>query len=366
MTFQAHQVVAGFTEGDAISNEARAIRSVLRSRGYRSEIYACRDFIQPNLNDSVSPLEDLNVSSGDLVIYHHSIGSPAGDLVRALSCPRVMIHHNVTPPRLIRPYDSRIASQLEWGQRQLRLLKGSFELALADSSFSEEELKKCGYARTGVLPILLDDGHFSHKPDRRVRRKCSDDLFNILFVGRLAPNKNAHQLVRVFSIYQKFINARSRLLLIGSGGAFQGYYYGLQNMVRDLQLKDVVFGGHVTQSQLVGYYSVGDVFLCLSEHEGFCVPIIESFRYRVPVIALSRAAVPATVGEAGLLLDSAEPAFVAEALEYVRTTQGLQKKLADRGAKRFEENYSPAAVRARLEGYLDRLLAGSDASSVRQ
>jgi glycosyltransferase involved in cell wall biosynthesis len=188
------------------------------------------------------------------------------------------------------------------------------ELALGDSEFNRRELEHAGYAHTGVLPIVLDLDAYRRAPSPVVRRVYRDGRTNILFVGRVIPNKKIDDLIRVFAVYQRYVEPRSRLILVGDNRGQERYLDRLQEMVRRFDLDEVVFTGHVDDDDLMAYYSVADAFLCLSEHEGFCVPLVEAMSLGVPVVAYDAGAVADTLRGGGVLLKDKSPEIVAELL----------------------------------------------------
>ena len=142
---------------------------------------------------------------------------------------------------------------------------------------------------TGVLPVVPDFSHLEREPNDMLARQFDDEWTNILFVGRLIPNKRFDDLIRVFDVYKREFNPRSRLLLVGSYTGFEQYLGMLQQLAASLRTADVHFTGHIADEELIAFYEVADVFLCASEHEGFCVPLLEAFFMQVPVLEIGRA-----------------------------------------------------------------------------
>jgi glycosyltransferase involved in cell wall biosynthesis len=156
-------------------------------------------------------------------------------------------------------------------------------------------------------------------PDRPrppvLRRLFDDGRDNILFVGRISPNKRIDDLIRVFAVYQRFVRPASRLLLAGDYGGHERYYEALLRMTHELRLSEVVFTGHLEDDDLRACYAAASVFLCLSEHEGVGVPLLEAMSFRVPVVAFDAAAVRETLRGAGVLLRDKRPELVAELID---------------------------------------------------
>lgn len=299
---QVHQMLAAFSYGDAIGNEALRIQQILRDEGFDSEIFA--ESVHPEMAGLAKKLWDYqSVSSPDnLLILHFSIGAGVSTFAYHLPDPILLIYHNITPARWFATFHRHLAGLCYHGRRELQAFVPRTRLALGDSEFNRAELAAVGFHPTGVLPLLLDPDRLGEEPNPVVRDMFDDDKTNFLFVGRVIPNKCFHDLVKVFAFYQKFIDKNSRLLLVGEWVGFEKYYESLVRMVDELELNDVVFTGHVDDDDLAAYYQVADLFLCLSEHEGYCVPLVEAFRFGVPVMAVDAGAVPETLGDAGVLI----------------------------------------------------------------
>lgn len=298
-----HQLVAGFSRGDAISNEAVVMRQLFRSWGHESEIYCERRRILPELRGDARDLDDLKAVAqpGDVVFLHLSIGSRANELFPALPGRKAILYHNITPPEYYAFIQPATAHDLARGRQQAAALAGQAEVNLADSAYNAGELSAWGYPPAAVFPLMLDFGKLGGAPDRGLLGRFADGKTNILFVGRCAPNKKIEDVITAFAYYQKGVERESRLILAGSFAGTERYQRLLLTMVRDLKLNDVVFTGSIPQAQLNACYRSARVFLCMSEHEGFCIPLVEALVHRVPVLAYAEAAVPETLGGAGVL-----------------------------------------------------------------
>jgi glycosyltransferase involved in cell wall biosynthesis len=317
MTRHVHQVLAALSFGDAIGNEALAIQKHLRSAGFESDIFAER--VHPRMASLARPLwEYRDVSSRDTVcLFHFSIGSAAGRLAYHSPDRLVCIYHNITPAHFFLGFHPHLAGLCYHGRRELEAFAERTELALGDSEFNRRELVAAGYRRTAVLPIVLDLDAYRRTPSPVVRRLYADGRTNLLFVGRVIPNKKVDDVLRVFAVYQRYVEPRSRFLVVGDHRGHERYYDRLQQMVRAFDLDEVVFTGQVDDDDLVAYYSIADVFLCLSEHEGFCVPLIEAMSFGLPVLAYDAGAVSETLRGGGVLLKEKEPEVVAELIHRV-------------------------------------------------
>jgi L-malate glycosyltransferase len=311
---QVHQLLASFSYADAIGNEALAIQALLRESGFESEIFAER--VHPRMAGRALPLWHYpRVSSKDTVcLFHFSIGSAAGPLIHALPDRLGIIYHNITPAHFFLGFHGHLAGLCYHGRRELQAYAGRAELALGDSELNRRELQEAGFSNTGVLPIVLDLAAYREPPSPLVRRLYGDGRTNILFVGRIIPNKKIEDLIRVFAVYQRYLDPASRLLLVGDHRGHERYLARLLELRHELRVDDVVFSGQVDNDELLGYYSVAQVFLCLSEHEGYCVPLVEAMNAGLPVIAYDAGAVRETLGGGGVLLREKRPELVAELL----------------------------------------------------
>jgi glycosyltransferase involved in cell wall biosynthesis len=213
------------------------------------------------------------------------------------------------------------------GRRELTAYISRVALALGDSEFNRQELEDLGFAPTGVLPVVPDFAHLDLPPNTMTADRFDDGWTNIMFVGRVIPNKKFEDVIRAFHVYRTRHNPRSRLLLVGSYGGFEKYLAMLHSLVARLGTPDVHFLGHVSNEELTALYDVADLFLCASEHEGFCVPVIESFYKQVPVVAFAATAVPATMDGGGVLYDTKDPFEVARVMAAILDDADLEDRI---------------------------------------
>ena len=318
-----HQVLATLGYGDAIGHEVLGIQRVLRAAGYDSEIFV--ETADTDLEDLTYDYRDLvDASHPDhLLIHHFSIGSRASRVAYALPDRMALVYHNITPPEYFVGIHKQLVELCWKGRRELKAYVDRCDLALGDSEFNRQELEALGFPDTGVLPVVPDFSHLGGTPDWRIAGGFDDECTNILFVGRMIPNKRIENVIRIFHAYRTRLNPRSRLLLVGSHGGFEKYLTMLHQMVAALGTPDVHFSGHVSNQELAAYYDVADLFLCASEHEGFCVPLVEAFHMRVPVVAYAATAVPATLDGGGVLYEDRDPHHVAALVDAVLSDQTI-------------------------------------------
>jgi glycosyltransferase involved in cell wall biosynthesis len=314
---RVHQVLATLGYGDAIGHEVLGIQRVLRAAGFDSEIFV--ETADPRLEALTLDFRDLigDAAADDVLIHHFSIGSRASRTAYALPGRMALVYHNITPPEYFIGVHKDLVKLCFRGRRELTAYIDRCDVALGDSEYNRLELEALGFSRTGVLPVVPDFAHLDVPPDTRLAAKVDDGWTNVLFVGRVIPNKKFENVIRAFHVYRTRYNPRSRLLLVGSYSGFEKYLALLHSLIARLGTPDVHFFGHVSNEELTALYDVADLFLCASEHEGFCVPIIEAFHKQVPVLAYAATAVPATMDGAGVLYDTQDPLEIARLMAAV-------------------------------------------------
>ena len=330
------QFVQTYARGDAVSNDAAAIGALLRKNGFQTGLYA--EYFDPALKKTVRHISKLPAITGeDVLIYHHSIACGSLDIIRALPCRKIMVYHNITPGQFFVGYDMKMAMLCDLGRRALAALSDSFDYVLADSDYNRQELRELGYScPIDVRPILIPYSDYDQRPDQATIDRYRDGWVNILFVGRVAPNKKQEDVIRAFNCYKKCFNPRSRLILAGST-AIEEYAEQLKLYIELNDIRDVIFPGHISFAQLLALYQTADVFLCMSEHEGFCVPLLEAMYFNVPVVARAAAAVPGTLGGAGILLPDKNPALAAAAVDRLVTDAAFRQTVIEGQRRRLDD-----------------------------
>lgn len=324
-----HQVLATLGYGDAIGHEVLGIRRALQGAGYRSDIIV--ETADPRLEDLTRDYRDVvtDVTADDLLIHHFSLGSRASRTAFALPCRMALVYHNITPPEYFLGVHEQLVRQCYHGRRELLPYRARVDLALGDSEFNRQELEQLGFPKTAVLPVVPDFSHLDVTPDPRPGTAWNDETTNVLFVGRIVPNKRPDNLIRYFHAYQALFNPRSRLIVAGAYGGFETYLARLHALIARLGVRDVHLLGQVSDEELTALYDIADVFMCASEHEGFCVPIIEAFHKRVPVVAYAATAVPATMDGGGILFEDRDPRRVAALIDAVASQPALEAQVLE-------------------------------------
>lgn len=352
-----HQIVAGYANGDAISNEVRVMRDLFRSWGYEAQIYSERRRILPELRGEARDLAECrnDFHSEDVVLLHLSIGSDVNERFQGLPGRKVILYHNITPPDYFRGVQEQTAHTLARGRRQAKALAGTAEVVLADSRFNAREIEEMGHANPQVLPLVLDFSMMRNRMDRRILRQYRDGMVNILFVGRCAPNKKIEDLLNAFYYFQRYVQPASRLIHVGSYAGMERYHALLLTRSRELQLKNVEFVGSVRQDELNAYYQVSRAFVCMSDHEGFCIPLLEAMTHELPVVAYAAGAVPETLDGAGVLVHEKQYDLMAEVIGRVAEDESFRLAILN-GQRARLARYEQQDLAAELKRLLAPLL----------
>jgi L-malate glycosyltransferase len=370
-----HQIMPGFLYGDAVGNQAARIRDLLRGWGYHSQVYA--QYRDRRLDDPGRDYIRCRPAPDDLVVFHYSIGSPVTEFVRRLPCRVIVYYHNITPAGFLRGYNEPLADLLDQGRRELAWFKDA-ALALAASEYDRQEMLALGFRHVQVLPYFVTFDALRASADSAAGRQVlaryegpgSMDrdgcAVNPLFVGRLVPSKRQDDLLRAFSAYHHVINPHSRLLLVGSDSNAPGYRLELEAMATALGLSgSVVLPGAVgLREGLGGYYRAATLFLCLSEHEGFCIPLVEAMAFDVPVIAYRSTGVPYAMGGAGILVGAKRYDLIAELIDLLVRNQAVREQVLAGQRRRLEE-LSSGHVADILKGYIEQNVPASLAGMAR-
>lgn len=356
MAPKIHQVMAGYATGDATSGEAALFREIFRGWGLVSEIYADSGSVSPDLRGDCVPLDALESAPEDLLIHHYGIDSPALDLFLAAPGRKVMVYHNITPASFFRGFDDAVADRLKRARRRIPEIGARSDAVWADSAFNARELAELGLRDARVLPLLFSGRALDIPPDPRITAKFSGGLTNILFVGRIAPNKRVENLIQAFAWYHKAINPFSRLILVGSLRSAPRYSLMLRMLAGDLDLPNVCFEDFASPAGLPAYYKTAHAFVCASEHEGYCLPLLEAMHYGTPVIARAVGGMPEAMDGAGVLYEGASEIELAELIHRVCSDAALRSEILSGQRARIERlraRRPDLELRALLAGLID-------------
>ena len=292
------------------------------------------------------------LDKSDIIIYHKSTGTDLDKKLGDFPCRKIMIYHNITPPEFFRPYNPEAAALTARGYEGLRRLKSTVDMCLAVSEYNKADLIRYGFTcPIEVRPILIPFADYDKEPDSGTLARYSDGKTNILFVGRIAPNKKQEDVIRAFFRYRE-LDPSARLILAGSWAGFENYADRLKNYAKALGIADsVVFTGKCSFADILAYYRTASVFLCMSEHEGFCVPLVEAMYFDVPVAARDTSAISGTLGSSGMLLPDNDPVLAAKVMQRIVSDSSLRQHIVS-GQRRRLEDFSYDKIKALFEAQL--------------
>jgi len=355
-----HQICARLKYGDAITNQVMRIHEAASSWGWESHIYATAhdDIMKPVNEELPTYRKHYRKNRDDLLVYHYSIYDKNHVFYDESLNRRVFYYHNITPPQFFQPYDSFMAEYCKLGRDLIPRFRNC-DFAVSDSEYNRRELLEAGFEeeKTGVVPIIVDMDELGGDYNRGLVEELSDGRVNVLFVGRMVPNKRVEDVVDIFAYYHHCINAHSRLLLVGTT-LVTGYNRDIERSISSMKLqgKAIMPGwpAGVSESDLRAYFRAAHVFLTCSLHEGFCVPLLESMYFDLPILARNSTAIPYTLGGAGIVFDRLDPPLIAEAVEELVTNGELRTRLIKRGRARLDD-FKPQRALDTLKGYLSKL-----------
>jgi len=342
-----HQMLPNYMPLDAIGNCVTVMRDLLRQWGYGSEIFA--KMIHDDLKARDYRLFEAE-KDDSFVIYHYSTGSPVNRFALDNARNLILMYHNITPAKFFSGFNEDAERNCREGRGFLKKFAGKVKFAMAGSPYNARELEEMGFGSVAVVPYILDFDKI--KPSGF--NPFDDEKTNILFVGRISPNKRYEDLLKIFYFYRKYVNTNSRLVLVGGYAPTERYYLYLQSIIDSLKIPDVCFAGFVPDDELGDYYGAASLFLCMSQHEGFCIPVVEAMRFRLPVVALANTAVTDTMGYAGALVRRSDPNEIAELIGLILEDNKYKsaiietqlKRVDDFAREKMTENFRQALTRA--------------------
>ena len=350
-----HQWVPAAHKGDAIGDSARRVRGLLRGMGHQSELFALT--MDDDLKGDVRPWSDPSARSGDITIFHYALPSPMTAAFGQLPRGRVLQYHNVTPAHFFAKWDPNLFRLASLGRQDVATLVGHVDLALGDSEYNRQELAGMGFAPTGVFPIAIDTSRVTSPARRPALEQILDDgLVNFLFVGRIAPNKMIEDHIRLAEAYKRNVDAYYRFIFVGRTDVVPRYYAMVRALMAEYQMLHdrFIFTGPVPEEELAIYYRHAAVYISLSEHEGFCVPLLEAMAADVPVLAYASTAVPDTLGGAGVQFSPKDLEIAAEWLGELAFNDELRAAVIA-GQRRRLADFGDDRIRRELSSVIGRL-----------
>ena len=349
-----NQWVPAAHKGDAIGDSARAVRGMLRRAGHESDLFALT--IDEDLRGDVRAFPDPAAGRGDVTIFHFALPSPMTEAFAALPGSRVLQYHNITPAGFFAPYDAGLFRLAATGRRELQTLVGRVDLALGDSDFNRRELESMGFSPTGVFPVAVDLARIIDAPRRPALEKIlADGLINILFVGRIVPNKRIEDHIRLAEVYKRYVDSYYRFIFVGRYDGVPRYYAQVRGLIGEYQMLPdrFWFTGPVPDDDLAAFYRWADVYVSLSEHEGFCVPLVEAMAADVPVLAYAAGAVPETLGGAGVLFSPKDLELAAETMGLLVYDRPFRESVIT-GQRQRLAAFAPERLEAQLNDVISR------------
>lgn len=323
------QLVPAFHRGDAIGDTAFHIKQYLGSQGFQSDIYCLSH--DRELAPVARPFASFpDPQPSDVTLLHFALPSPLTEAFIRLRSRKVIIYHNITPHEFFTPFSKEMERISRIGREELKLLSPHVELSLADSEYNRQELADLGFKRTEVFPLFIDYEKYTKSMSQFIYNLFKDGRTNILFVGRIVPNKRVDALIKVLFYYKKYVSPLVRLIVVGKTSSLPKYFESLVRLADEFYLKpeEICFTGHIPDEEMYALYRASDVFLSLSEHEGFGLPFVESLVFDLPVVAYDCTAVPYTLGGAGILINTNDRVdVIGELVHTVASDKELRQKL---------------------------------------
>lgn len=354
------QMLPALAFGDGIGNDTVALKGALQEAGYETEIYA--GYIDSRLPEGTArPFTEYREQPDDLVLYHLSTGSQWNERFAALQCRKGVIYHNVTPPYFFAGRYQEAWENCCRGLEAVQFLADKVDFGLADSDFNRQDLIRAGYPEPlETLPILIAFEDFEKEPDPEVLSRYQGDGYtNLIFTGRVFPHKKQEDVIAAFWQYKERYNSQSRLFIVGAhGGGDDQYFVALQEYVKALGLEQaVIFTGHTKFSEILAYYRLAHVFVSMTEHEGFCIPLVEAMYFGIPIVAYDCCAVGETLGGSGVLLQEKDPEKAAESIHRLVSDGAFREEILA-GEKRRLQDFFHEKIKARFLDFVERVIEG--------
>jgi glycosyltransferase involved in cell wall biosynthesis len=347
------QVLVHLSQGDAVGDETLNIRNSLRLQGYDSDIYVQETV--SNLTNEVNFIKESEPVNSDIILYHYTGVDNLYENIRRYNSKKVLIYHNVTPYEYFIGYDDYFCNLLKNSRDKLKSLNKEFDMIIADSEYNKYELESLGFSNIEVVPILIDFSKYNLTSNIIPQNKGSKG--KILFVGRVSPQKKIEELIMIFNYYNKNINPDSQLVIVGDYNipSYKGYKTVLERIICYYNIKNVFFTGKVSLETLIGYYKWADVFITMSAHEGFCVPLLESMYFKIPIIAKNVCAIPETLSGAGILINKIKYDEISELIDICINDKLFRDKIIEEQNRRLKE-FSKEIIEKKLINTIKKIL----------
>ncbi len=344
-----HQFHSGSAVGDAVTNSMILIQDMLCQLGFTSQIFV--ENPAPGLEKTLQHYLKLTPNGDDVLLIHHSMGHELTEWIHSLKGKKILVYHNITPARFF-PEESPFHHYSRIGRQQLRIFMPLMDAAIAVSKTNADELENLGYKHIVQIPLLMDTQALVHRPWDDAIVIDNADIFTLLFVGRVAPNKCQKDLITIATRLKNAFHRPFQLIMIGDYDINCPYYQDLIKQIMEAGMEDHVrFTGKVTDHQLLGWYRAADLFLCMSEHEGFGVPLIEAMAFNLPVVAFKSSNIPHTMAEAGILVTEKNHSAIAALIKIISTDRPLRRAIIKK-QKKHVENFKRYQLIKQLKQFL--------------
>lgn len=349
-----HQIIQGFAPHDGTSNLTLKIRAMLREAGVKdSEVFSAPENIAADSNGQCLDIAGLRVQADDVLIYHFGNASRLTDYFLSSPARKVLVYHNFTPPEFFRIVAPERAESLARSQSELERMTGKTDMVWAISNYNMQTLKELGFENLRLFPEWMDTRALDRTAAKLV---VPENETRLLFVGRVAPNKNIEDLLRTFYYFKHTSSAPAkRLVIAGSDAGMERYTGRLKAMIRDFDItREVTFTGPVSQAELNAWYKNSHAFLCTSRHEGFCIPLLEAAYFNLPVFAFDIPAVRETLNGSGVLIKEKNFKAAALLIDKILETRELKADIIKRQKERLKD-FDRAIVSQRLKNLISEL-----------
>ncbi|MBP5493825.1 MAG: glycosyltransferase family 4 protein [Lachnospiraceae bacterium] len=325
--------------GDGVGNDVLAIHKFLtEQKKIDARIFYGVTAERFNSGKIKSIDHAVETKDDDILMIHVSTEWDYMDTLCELKGRKIFVYHNITPPEFFEDYSFHVYENCKKGLEELKRCKDKADYCLADSEFNKSDLVKYGYeCPIDVLPIIIPFDDYKQPVDEAFASELSDGKTNILFVGRIAPNKKQEDIILSFYHYKKYYNPDSRLILLGGYDENDKYYQKLLKYIEEIGVEDVRLTSHIPFKQVLAIFKSAHLFLCLSEHEGFCIPLLEAMSFEIPIIAYDSTAVKDTLGGGGILIKEKNPLEIAGLMDYVLKHEDIVSTIKERQKERLEE-----------------------------
>jgi len=344
-----HQFTPSVAHGDSVSNGLLFVQKLLHELGFKSNIYICDKAVSIDFKNEVFHIEQYEQSDEQVLLYHHSIGHVCHDKLMSFEDKKVLIYHNITPSHFFKD-EKHLQVACDEGREQLKSGVSSFIGSIGDSDYNCQELKAYSYPSPATLPLLMDlDKKSTVIPNEKIVQKYHTS-YNILFVGRVVQNKCQHQLIDVLQELKLLGELNIKLFIVG-GVSQPNYFEFLNDYAMNLGLDaDIIITNKVSDEDLAAYYKAADLYLSLSEHEGFGIPLIEAMKYDIPVLAYNAGGIASTLTKFSLL-EKKSPRYIAKEIIELQRDPYFRVELL-KAQKLHLNSFSHENMKKRLAEYL--------------